>query len=91
MAKIQAVLAKSSSNLLTHSFLFTIFAPTLAKAASFGVGGPSSEASLFLVVLSLLLRHQNIILQNCGISKIRFKLLARVKETKEEVLMYAKK
>lgn len=53
MAKIQAVLAKSSPNLLTHSDLFTIFVPTLAKAASFEVGGPSSEASLLTVVLSL--------------------------------------
>jgi hypothetical protein len=51
--KKQAVLTKSSPNLLTHSDLFTIFVPTLAKAASFGVGGPSSEASLLTVVLSL--------------------------------------
>ena len=55
MAKIQAVLANSSPNLLTHSDLFTIFVPTLAKAASFEVGGPSSEASLLTVVLSLFL------------------------------------
>ena len=53
MAKIQAVLAKSSPNLLTHSDLFFIFAPTLAKAAPFWVGRPCSEASLLLVVLSL--------------------------------------
>ena len=51
--KKKAVLTKSSPNLLTHSDLFTIFAPTLAKAASFGVGGPSSEALPFSVGLSL--------------------------------------
>ena len=53
MAKIQAVLANSSPNLLTHSDLFTIFAPTLATGASFWMGCPSSEASPFSVGLSL--------------------------------------
>ena len=53
IVKIQAVLSKSSPNLLTHSDLFTIFAPTLATDAPFGVGSPSSEASLLPVVLSL--------------------------------------
>ena len=48
-----AILSKSSPNLLTHSDLFTIFAPTLATDAPFGVGSPSSEASLLPVVLSL--------------------------------------
>jgi hypothetical protein len=47
MAIIQAVLANSSPNLLTHSDLFTTFAPTLAKDAPFGVGSPSPEASPF--------------------------------------------
>ena len=53
MAKIQAVLANSLPNLLTHSDLFTIFAPTLATGASFWMGCPSSEASPFSVGLSL--------------------------------------
>ncbi len=53
IVKIQAVLSKSSPNLLTHSDLFTIFAPTLATDAPFGVGSPSSEASPFSVGLSL--------------------------------------
>ena len=48
-----AILSKSSPNLLTHSDLFTIFAPTLATGASFWMGCPSSEASLLTVVLSL--------------------------------------
>ena len=48
-----AILSKSSPNLLTHSDLFTIFAPTLATDAPFGVGGPSSEALPFSVGLSL--------------------------------------
>ncbi len=43
----QAILSNSSPNLLTHSFLYTIFAPTLATDAPFGVGSPSSEASPF--------------------------------------------
>ncbi len=38
---------KERYNLLTHSDLFTTFAPTLAKDAPFGVGSPSSEASPF--------------------------------------------
>ena len=47
MAKIQAVLANSLPNLLTHSDLFTTFASTLAKDAPFGAGRPSPEASPF--------------------------------------------
>ena len=47
MAKIQAVLANSLPNLLTHSDLFTTFASTLAKDAPFWGGQPKLGSFTF--------------------------------------------